>query len=152
MQAGWHLRCYSSGWNEWAASAQAGPGLLVGGYTPMVLKSALAVGLVLGLFAPNAWADRRSDAKAQVGFGIRMAQANLWREAIYRFERAVEIDPTYAAAYNNLAVAYEQAGQVEKACAAYMKALQLKPKNLLIAQNHDLFEELHVRPTKRDDR
>lgn len=118
----------------------------------MTLKSLVVAALLLGLFPSGAWADRRSDAKAQVAFGIRVAQAGLWQEAIYRFERAAEIDPTYAPAYNNLAIAYEQMGEVEKACAAYTKALQLEPKNLLIAQNHDLFEELHVRPTKRDDR
>ena len=118
----------------------------------MTRKALVVAALLLGLFASSAWADRRSDAKAQVAFGIRVAQAGLWQEAIYRFERAVEIDPTYAAAYNNLAIAYEQAGQVEKAYAAYMKALQLDPKNLFIAQNHDLFKELHDRTTKRDDR
>ena len=35
----------------------------------------------------------------------------LWREAIYRWERAVEIDPSYAAAYNDLAIGYEHEGE-----------------------------------------
>jgi hypothetical protein len=43
-------------------------------------------------------ADARDDARRQVEFGIEVAQRGLWREAIYRWERAVSIDPTYAAA------------------------------------------------------
>ena len=33
-------------------------------------------------------ADARDDAKKQVEFGIAVAQRGLWREAIYRWERA----------------------------------------------------------------
>src|SRR6266496_474607 len=33
-----------------------------------------------------AYADARNDAKAQVAFGMDVAQKGLWREAIYRWE------------------------------------------------------------------
>src|SRR4029453_8237028 len=99
----------------------------------------MALALFFGLTsAPPAWADQRSDAKQQVEFGIQVAQRGLWREAIYRWERATQIDPSYAAAYNNLAVAYEHEGQLDKARAAYEKALELEPGNSLIKQNFDL--------------
>ena len=49
-----------------------------------------------------------------MSFGIAVAQRGLWEEARYRFERAVAIDARYAEAYNNLAIAYEQLGLVEK--------------------------------------
>ena len=58
--------------------------------------------------------DARSDAKSQVEFGIKVAQNGLWKEATYRWEKAVEIDPTYAAAWNNLAIGYEHEGDFEK--------------------------------------
>ncbi len=90
-------------------------------------------------------ADRRGDAKAQVAFGIRVAQEGLWREARYRFERAVAIDPGYAAAWNNLAIACEQAGEIEKAREAYEKAVHLAPKDTFIQGNYDLFKELRAR-------
>src|SRR5437867_11839391 len=90
---------------------------------------------VVAVSATPASADARSDAKAQVDFGINVAQKGLWREAIYRWERAVQIDPTYAAAYNDLAIAYEHEGQLEKARKAYEKALQLDPNNSNIQQN-----------------
>jgi Flp pilus assembly protein TadD len=95
-------------------------------------------------------ADARSDAKKQVEFGISVAQRGLWREAIYRWERATEIDPTYAAAHNNLAIAYEHEGDLEKARAAYEKALELEPNNSFIKQNYELFKEINDRTTRQD--
>jgi Tfp pilus assembly protein PilF len=91
--------------------------------------------------------DKRTDAKSQVDFGINVAQRGLWREAIYRWERAVEIDPTYAAAFNNLAVAYEHEGQLDKARQAYEKAVALDPNNPQIRQNFELFKEINDRTT-----
>ena len=80
----------------------------------MRLNLLLAVVLV-GMTAAPLVADARGDAKTQVEFGISVAQRGLWREAIYRWERAIQIDPTYAAAENNLAIAYEHEGDLEKA-------------------------------------
>ncbi len=112
----------------------------------------LALVLLLSVVSAPAvaWADARSDAKEQVEFGIRVAQRGLWREAIYRWERATQIDPTYAQAFNNLAVAYEHEGQLDKARAAYEKALTLEPNNALIQQNFDLFKEINDRADKKD--
>ena len=104
---------------------------------------AAAVILLLVVSGSPAYADARADAKAQVAFGIAVAQKGLWREAIYRWERAVDIDPTYAAAYNDLAIAYEQAGMLEKARAAYEKAIALEPKNEVICENYDQFKEIY---------
>lgn len=109
-----------------------------------------AAALLLALIASPAWADARSDAKEQVEFGIQVAQRGLWREAIYRWERAAQLDPTYAAAFNNLAVAYEHEGQLNKAREAYEKALALEPDNALIRQNFDLFKEINDRAAKKD--
>ena len=113
----------------------------------------LAFALSLALVsAPAAWAGQRGQAKEQVEFGIQVAQRGLWKEAIYRWERATQIDPTYAAAFNNLAIAYEHEGQLEKARAAYEKATSLEPNNTLIKQNFDLFKEINDRAAKKDGR
>jgi Tfp pilus assembly protein PilF len=112
---------------------------------------AVAALLCVGLAAP-ALAEQRSEAKEQVEFGIQVAQRGLWREAIYRWERATQLDPTYAAAFNNLAIAYEQEGELEKARGAYEKALSLEPDNALIKQNFDLFREINDRAAKKDGR
>jgi Tfp pilus assembly protein PilF len=110
-------------------------------------SSVIAVALVL--FSTFAWAQDRSAAKNQVEFGIRVAQNGLWKEARYRWEKAVELDPTYAQAWNNLAIAYEHEGKFDDARKAYERALELDPKNLLIRQNYDLFKEINDRTQKR---
>ena len=101
--------------------------------------------VVVLLSASPAVADARNDAKEQVAFGINVAQRGLWREAIYRWEKAIEIDPTYAAAHNDLAIAYEHEGQLDKARKAYEKALVLEPNNIQIRQNFELFKEINDR-------
>ncbi len=113
-------------------------------------SSALLVLLLFGLAAAPLAADARSDAKKQVEFGIAVAQKGLWREAIYRWERATQIDPTYAPAHNNLAIAYEHEGDLDKARASYEKALQLEPNNSYIKQNYELFKEINDRTTRKD--
>jgi Flp pilus assembly protein TadD len=95
-------------------------------------------------------ADARGDAKRQIDFGIAVAQRGLWREAIYRWERAAKIDPTYAAAHNNLAIAYEHEGDLDKARSAYEKALELEPGNTFIKQNYELFKEINDRTNRPD--
>ena len=105
--------------------------------------------LLLIVHAVPAFADQRGDAKEQVEFGIEVAQRGLWREAIYRWERATQIDPTYAAAFNNLAVAYEHEGEFEKARKAYERALELEPENQMIRQNYELFKEINDRTNRR---
>jgi Flp pilus assembly protein TadD len=114
----------------------------------MYLRLGIAAA-VLTLAASPSFADARSDARAQVEFGIKVAQKGLWREAIYRWQRAVSIDPAYAAAYNNLAIAYEHEGDFEKARQAYEKATELEPGNAMIRQNFDLFREINDRTTRR---
>jgi Flp pilus assembly protein TadD len=111
----------------------------------MNLRAATLVAvLVLASGAPLL-GDARSDAKSQVSFGIEVAMRGLWREAIYRWERAVELDPTYAEAYNDLAVGYEHEGELEKARQAYEKAIELQPDNIQIRQNYELFKEINDR-------
>jgi Tfp pilus assembly protein PilF len=121
-----------------------------------VLSAWLAVLVTLGVAAPLSLAaaagNDRALATAQVEFGIKVAQKKLWREAAYRFEKAVEIDPTYPAAWNNLAIAYEEQGKFDEANKAYAKASELDPGNALIRQNYDLFKEMYDRISRRNRR
>jgi Flp pilus assembly protein TadD len=118
---------------------------------PAVVAAAL-VGVSLLVQAPRVWADAHTNAREQVEFGINVAQRGLWREAIYRWEKAVEIDPMYAAAYNDLGIAYEHEGQLDKARRAYEKALALDPNNTQIRQNYDLFKEINDRSSQSKDK
>ena len=116
----------------------------------MIPRVALFMAAAAIVSAGTAFADARGDAKAQVEFGINVAQRGLWREAIYRWEKAVELDPTYAEAYNDLAIAYEHEGQLDKARKAYEKALELDPNNSQIRQNYELFKEINDRTAQKD--
>ena len=115
---------------------------------------ALAVFLVTATaaIAQQEQTGDRDGAKSQVEFGIKVAQTGLWKEATYRWEKAVQLDPSYAEAWNNLAIGYEQEGRFEDADKAYQKALKLDPKNLAIRTNYDLFKEINERTKRRRDR
>jgi Tfp pilus assembly protein PilF len=102
--------------------------------------------------ASPSFATGRDDAKSQVEFGIGVAERGLWREAIYRWEKAVELDPSYPAAFNDLAIGYEHEGQFEKARKAYEKALELDPNNSQIRQNYELFKEINDRTSQGKDK
>lgn len=112
----------------------------------------VVVALLSALSAAPAYADARGDARQQVEFGIAVAQRGLWREAIFRWQRATELDPTYAQAFNNLAIAWEHEGDLQKAREAYEKALRLEPNNALIRQNFELFKEINERSGRKDGR
>ena len=106
----------------------------------------------IAITATPVLADSRSDAREQVEFGINVAQRGLWREAIYRWEKAVELDPTYAAAHNDLAIAYEHEGQLDKARKSYEKAIELEPNNAEIRQNFELFKEINDRTASTQEK
>ena len=116
-------------------------------------RHVLAAALLLLVSSPLARADdAREAAKKHVEFGISVAQKGLWREAIYRWDQATKIDPSYSAAFNNLAVAYEHEGEFEKARKAYERALELEPENQMIRQNYELFKEINDRTSRRGSR
>jgi Flp pilus assembly protein TadD len=117
----------------------------------MRIRLWLAAAVILALTAP-AMADRRSDAKEHVDWGITCALKNLWPQAVTQFEKATEIDPKYAAAWNNLAIAYEQTGKFDDARKAYDKALAIDHSNQFIRTNYDQFREIYDRQNRRRDR
>jgi Flp pilus assembly protein TadD len=97
-------------------------------------------------------ADKRQDAKEQVAFGMSIAQRGLWKTATFHWERATQIDPTYAAAWNDLGIGYEQLGRFAEARKAYERAMELDPSNQFIKNNYELFREIYDRQNRRRDR
>ena len=89
-------------------------------------------------------------AETQSQFGVRMAKMNLWREAMFRFRRAVEINPSDAQAHNNLAVALEAIGDFDGAAKEYREALRLDRSNQHIQKNYSRFVEFTQRSKKRE--
>jgi Flp pilus assembly protein TadD len=115
------------------------------------MRRAVFVALVMAASVPLS-ADRHSDAKAEVAFGIDVAHKGLWREAILRWQKATELDKTYAEAWNDLAIGYEQMGNFPEARKAYDTALKIEPNNEYIRQNYDAFREIYDRQNRRGGR
>ena len=108
--------------------------------------------LVAVLVAGGCSSAGTESATTQEKFGVRMARMNLWREALFRFQRAVEMNPSDAMAHNNLAVAYEANGDFEKALREYREAIRLDKSNQYIQKNYSRFVEFTARNRKRQQR
>jgi len=91
-------------------------------------------------------------AKEQMQFGVKAAKDGLWREALFRWEKALKLDPTNVRLLNNLAVAYETAGNFQKAEALYQQALRGDPGNRDIKQNYDLFMSYYKQIQSRQEK
>ncbi|HLE20904.1 MAG TPA: tetratricopeptide repeat protein [Vicinamibacteria bacterium] len=110
----------------------------------------LALSLASAVSSLSADTKPEDLSKKQVEFGIDVARLGLWREAVYRWQRAVELDPSNASARNNLGVAYEQAGQFDLAEEQYQRALELDTNNVYIRQNYELFREAYEKRKRKD--
>ena len=60
-------------------------------------------------------------------FGIQLNNAGRRREAFAAYEQALALEPTHGLAYNNLAVALHQHGDVDGSARAYAAALRHAP-------------------------
>ncbi|HEV7487208.1 MAG TPA: tetratricopeptide repeat protein [Thermoanaerobaculia bacterium] len=116
------------------------------------MKGMLRLSILFATLALSIGCGHQSDLtrpSVQDNFGVQMARMNLWREAMFRFERAIEINPGDAQAHNNLAVAYEANGDFEKARKEYLEALKLDRTNPYIQKNYSRFVEFLSRNKKR---
>jgi tetratricopeptide (TPR) repeat protein len=118
----------------------------------MRMKRLVAV-IAIGLFAAACASHQDLQRPAaQDDFGVQMAKMNLWREAMFRFKRAVQIDPADARAHNNLAVAFEATGDFENARKEYLEALKLDRGNAYIQKNYSRYVEFLSRNRKRESK
>ena len=67
----------------------------------MVIKRATSFSLflILAISLSLSCSSGKSPSNDQENFGVRMARMNLWREAMFRFKRAVEMNPEEATAH-----------------------------------------------------
>jgi len=96
------------------------------------LVTILGCCLVLGTADVQAKSD---EAIRRNNYGAELVKQGRIAEAIGEFQRAVELDPSFAAAQRNLGYAYDRQGNVEEAVAAYKKAIELEPGDMMTRNN-----------------
>lgn len=116
------------------------------------MRRALPLLLLIPLIGCSHRAANLERPSAQQDFGVEMARMNLWREAQFRFKRAVDLNPGDAMAHNNLAVAMEANGDFDNALKEYREALRLDRSNSYIQKNYSRFTEFMLRNKKRQQR
>lgn len=87
-------------------------------------------------------------ASSQIAFGARVAEKGLWREARFRFEEAVRLQPDNARAHGDLAVTLEALGDFPAAFDEYKKAIALAPNDRHLRQNYSRFAEFYTAYSK----
>ncbi|MDD5098003.1 MAG: secretin N-terminal domain-containing protein [Candidatus Omnitrophica bacterium] len=75
----------------------------------------------------------------QKGLHARSESDNI--EAKNYFNKAIELDNKFAAAYNSLGILYEEEGKLRQAEEAYLKATEADPKFIAVYSNLALFYE-----------
>jgi len=97
----------------------------------MMRRTLAVLAMLVALLGAGDAHARSEEAIKRNNFGADLLKQGRLDEAIAEFERAVEVDPNYAAAYFNLAYAYERRDRIDDAIAQYKKAIQLEPGNVL---------------------
>jgi tetratricopeptide (TPR) repeat protein len=91
---------------------------------------------ILGLVFNFSIASAASQEAAEsVAAGKKFLDQGKVASAIFEFQKAVSIDPTYGAAQLNLGQAYERAKRSDSAVDAYRKAIELEPRNFYAHNN-----------------
>src|SRR5262245_55254641 len=85
------------------------------------------------------------DAEKQIRFGTEMAEQGNWREAMFRWRRALTSDPDNPRLHNNLAVAYESIGDYARADTEYRAALASPQAPDEVRKNYELFARFYER-------
>ena len=102
------------------------------------LKKLLIVTLALAIFLPSAFCQSekyQALAREHRKRGLGAQSIGDVDSAIKYFQRAIETDPFYVVAYNDLGIAYEAKGLTDRAEDIYLKGLRLDPKYLYFYSN-----------------
>jgi len=67
--------------------------------------------------------------------GLKETKKENFQKAAEYFEKAVQEDPEFAFAWDNLGISYRQLNQIDKAIEAYSKSIALDPKGMMPLQN-----------------
>ena len=83
-------------------------------------------------------------------FANKLAKEGLWKEAYYRWQKALTVKGDTAALHNNQAVALESIDRKPEAEQAYLLAMKLDPGNVYIKSNYDRFQKNQGKETGKE--
>lgn len=86
--------------------------------------------------------DRHPSATSWNNLGSLYARKQHWLKAISCYQEAIELDPTSAKTYRNLARVYRQTGELSKAYLCCYKAYTLEPEKVKAAEYFNLAKGL----------
>lgn len=115
------------------------------------LKFYTVAGILLFLLLPTYVHPEKvpEEIKQQLSYGVRAARDDHWDEAIFRWQKVVQIDQDNLMAHNNLAVAYEQLGDYALAMEEYQLAYRLDSQNEAVKNNVERFKEFYRKYQQR---
>jgi tetratricopeptide (TPR) repeat protein/glycosyltransferase involved in cell wall biosynthesis len=133
----WILLAFSPDWrwlldredSPWYPSARLFRQHQRGDWDDMFDRVAQALGALAGAFVPSDSAD------AEFRLGRDLQQQSKFVGAIECYERAIAIEPNYAAAHSNLGVVKQHTGLLAEAIAHYRQALEIDPNLAETASN-----------------
>ncbi len=133
----WILLAFSPDWrwlldredSPWYPSARLFRQHQRGDWEDLFDRVAQALGALAGAFVPSDSAD------AEFRLGRDLQQQSKFVGAIECYERAIAIEPNYAAAHSNLGVVKQHSGLLAEAIAHYRQALEIDPNLAETASN-----------------
>lgn len=97
------------------------------------------------LFAQDSTDNVKSDLKEQARLyrsqGLELQRIGKLDEALSLYQKAVQLDPQFIAAYNDMGILYEAKGLPKKAEESYLRAIELEPGYLSSYSNLALLYE-----------
>jgi Flp pilus assembly protein TadD len=115
-----------------------------------LLLAAALMGLTALAAAPPQ-PSPKEEAARQMRFGTEMARQGNWREAVFRWKRALALDPDNPRLRNNLAVAYESLGEYDRADAEYRAAAASGKAPPEALENQEMFRKFYGLLKKDED-
>jgi tetratricopeptide (TPR) repeat protein len=79
--------------------------------------------------------SKNEDARAYYSLGIAAGENGDYEKALQNYKKAVEIDPKFAFAWDNLGITYRRLNRNEEAVEAYKNSLKVDPKGSMPLMN-----------------
>lgn len=98
--------------------------------SPILIPVAFVFFCAASVSAAKELSQLEKEARAERSEGLKYQNAGDLAAAAAFYQRAIQIDPAYAAAYNDLAIIYEAQGYPERAKELYLKAIEVEPQLL----------------------